>query len=166
VDLRPVVDDALKLVGPAARHIHVAVEFSRPERPMVVRGDHDALQQLLVNLLINAVDATGTPRHDGAGVSEPRPPQSAGRVSVELSMCDEARYALLVADSGPGPSDEIGITLFDPLVTDKPDGSGLGLTVAREIAEQHDATIRWERRGEMTCFVVEFPMVAEQDETT
>jgi signal transduction histidine kinase len=161
VDLTAVVEDALKLVAPTARHIRVAIEFPRPDRPMVVRGDYDALQQLLVNLLINAVDAAGSRRHDGAGGSDAPSGRSPALVSVDLSVRGEARFALLVADSGPGPSEDVGSTLFEPLVTDKPDGSGLGLTVAREIAEQHNATIRWERRNAMTCFVVEFPMAEE-----
>jgi signal transduction histidine kinase len=159
VDLTAVVDDALKLVAPAARHVHVQVEFRRPDRPMVVRGEHDALQQLLVNLLINAVDAAAHPRHDGAGAVGEQAVRSPGRIAVDLVVCDDVRFALVVADSGPGPSEGMGSTLFEPLVTDKSDGSGLGLTVAREIAEQHDATIRWERRDGMTHFVVEFPAV-------
>ena len=44
-----------------------------------------------------------------------------------------------------------------PLVTEKPDGTGLGLSVAREIAQQHGGRIRWERRDGLTCFVVELP---------
>jgi signal transduction histidine kinase len=163
VDLTAVVEIALKLVAPTARHVHVNLDFRRPDRPMVVRGDLDALQQLLVNLLINAVDAAGCPRDDGAGATDGAAARSPGRVSVDLSVRDEDRFELTVVDTGPGPSEEIRPVLFDPLVTDKPDGSGLGLTVAREIAEQHNAAIRWERRDDTTCFVVEFPLAADHE---
>jgi signal transduction histidine kinase len=157
VVMNTVVEDALKLVAPAARHVHVELEFARPANPAVVRGDHDSLQQLLVNLLINAVDAAGRPRDDDRAAGVGTGGRSTCRVVVRLSADDDGPVELAVCDSGPGPSAEIGEMLFEPLVTDKPDGTGLGLTVAREIAEQHGGSIRWERRDSMTCFVMELP---------
>jgi signal transduction histidine kinase len=157
VDLTAVVDGALKLVGPTARHVHVGLDFPRPPEPMIVRGDRDALQQLLVNLLINAVDAASSPRDDELPSVVPSRDPAPGRVSVDISVRNDARVELTVADTGPGPGRETADALFEPLVTDKPDGSGLGLTVAREIAEQHGGTIHWERRDGMTVFVVGFP---------
>jgi nitrogen-specific signal transduction histidine kinase len=49
--------------------------------------------------------------------------------------------------------------LFEPFETDKPGGTGLGLVVARQIAADHGGSIRWERRGERTWFVVELPLL-------
>jgi len=49
--------------------------------------------------------------------------------------------------------------MFEPLVTAKRDGTGLGLFVAREIVQNHGGEIRWERREERTCFMVELPLV-------
>jgi nitrogen-specific signal transduction histidine kinase len=48
--------------------------------------------------------------------------------------------------------------LFEPFVTGKPDGTGLGLFVARQIAEDHGGAIRWDRRDGMTEFIVELPL--------
>jgi two-component system nitrogen regulation sensor histidine kinase GlnL len=49
--------------------------------------------------------------------------------------------------------------LFEPLVTGKPEGTGLGLSVSREVARQHGGEIRWVRDAEWTQFVVELPVV-------
>jgi signal transduction histidine kinase len=163
LNLTNVVEDALKLVKPAARHVRVEVEFLPPAEPPLVRGDHDALQQLLVNLLINAVDAAKQPQTDRPAPSAGGDEQRVGRVEVSLSGDEDGRAILEVRDSGAGPSADMAKTLFEPLVTDKPDGTGLGLTVAREIAEQHDGSIRCERRGEMTCFVVELPTTLSRE---
>jgi nitrogen-specific signal transduction histidine kinase len=86
-------------------------------------------------------------------------------VEVRLARSDEhpTRIALEVADNGPGPAAEIRDKLFEPLVSDKPDGAGLGLPVVKEIAELHRGAIRWERRGEWTCFIVEFPLLKEEE---
>jgi nitrogen-specific signal transduction histidine kinase len=62
-----------------------------------------------------------------------------------------------VKDSGPGPAEATKDRLFEPFVSDKSDGTGLGLYVARQIAEAHHGTIAWQRRDGMTCFEVELP---------
>ncbi len=67
-----------------------------------------------------------------------------------------------VRDSGPGPSAELAARLFEPFVTGKPEGTGLGLFVARQIAEDHGGSIRWQRCEGMTEFWVELPVVPAQ----
>jgi signal transduction histidine kinase len=64
---------------------------------------------------------------------------------------------LTVSDTGSGPPAAVEQRLFEPFVTEKPDGVGLGLSVAREIAEQHGGQIAWRRAGHETVFTVEFP---------
>jgi nitrogen-specific signal transduction histidine kinase len=122
--------------------------------PLLLCGDESGLAQLVVNLTLNAIEAAaGAPSRRGTPT-----------VEVRLVHADDRRnIALLeVADNGPGPGADVRDRLFDPLVTDKPDGAGLGLAVAKEIAELHRGAIRWERRGDWTCFIVELPLMKEE----
>ena len=77
---------------------------------------------------------------------------------VELRRSGD-RVALAVEDSGPGPAESVHEKLFEPFVTEKPEGTGLGLFVSRQIAEAHGGSIRWERRDGMTRFIVELPVI-------
>jgi two-component system sensor kinase FixL len=79
-------------------------------------------------------------------------------VVVELQCVSPTRAMLLVKDNGPGPSPEIADKLFEPFVTNKAGGVGLGLSVARHIAEAHGGSISFQRTGNWTCFAVELPL--------
>ena len=80
-----------------------------------------------------------------------------GKVTLELASPTTEIVTLTVSDSGPGPAPRVCDQLFEPFVSDKPNGVGLGLSVAREIVERHRGRIHWQRAGEMTQFRVEFP---------
>ncbi len=143
VDIVQLVDNVLPLVRPAARHVDVELRWAASDEPCIIRGDVDALEQLAINLLLNAIEAA-TPADERRVIVNVRP-SSTGEFTVEI------------LDSGNGPAPEIQDSLFDPFVTNKADGTGLGLSVASEIAEQHGGKISWERRDGMTYFLVDFP---------
>ncbi|MBX3412030.1 MAG: HAMP domain-containing histidine kinase [Pirellulales bacterium] len=145
VSLDHIVDDIVRLLQPRAKHQHMRLEFTRPAEPVLLRGDAGALGQLVVNLVTNALDAVE------------RLPVEARKVTVELTSIPRQPVRLDVRDTGPGPTAEIARTLFEPFVTDKADGTGLGLAVAREIARAHGGDITWSREQGTTCFRVELP---------
>ena len=62
-----------------------------------------------------------------------------------------------IVDTGPGPPAEIADKLFEPFVTGKEDGIGLGLAVVRQAADAHGGRVSWERRAGRTVFRVELP---------
>ncbi len=88
-------------------------------------------------------------------------PQTERRVIVEVDRDKDGNTRLHVKDSGRGPAEDLRSEIFEPLVSDKPDGVGLGLALARDVAMQHGGRISWERTNGMTCFTVELPPVAE-----
>lgn len=147
VSLVELVDDVMSLVRPRGRHVGVDLQWTPPASPIVIQGDREELQELLVNLLLNGIDAAAQLPSATHG----------GWVRVELQPAIPNRVRLRVLDSGRGPADAIAGQLFEPFVTDKPEGTGLGLAVAKQIAESHGGSISWSRDGETTCFELDLP---------
>ena len=112
-------------------------------------GDAEALRQVLVNLILNAIEAAG------------RPGGAAAKVDRRISRQATAP-AVAVKDSGPGPAEAIRDRLFEPFVSEKPEGTGLGLFVARQIAEAHQGTLDWRQADGMTCLLWNFPSFRER----
>jgi nitrogen fixation/metabolism regulation signal transduction histidine kinase len=112
----------------AALETRLAVEVvGGPE--VTLHADGDQLEQLLINLVRNAVDAAL---------------ETHGRVWLEWSVADDV-FELRVLDEGPGLVDTAN--LFVPFFTTKPAGTGIGLALSRQIAEAHGGTLVLENRG-------------------
>jgi signal transduction histidine kinase len=105
-----------------------------------LRGDVTQLGHLFGNLIGNAVDAAGP----------------GGRVEVTVHEAERG-LRVEVADTGPGPPAELAPRLFEPFVTGKEQGIGLGLAVAKQAAEGHGGDIAWDRRDGRTVFAVTLP---------
>lgn len=143
VELAALVDDVYSLVHPACLHAGIELSVAKPAAMFRVLADTEELRQLLLNLAMNAVDAVSSQE------------LSPKRIVLALEPIDSGRCALCVRDSGLGPSPDISARLFEPFVTGKPEGTGLGLYVARQIAEDHGGAIGWQRCEGMTQFRVE-----------
>ncbi len=108
---------------------HVQLLLDAPDAPVMLCGAAGRIQQVLINLVQNAVDATA---------HHPAP-----RVSVRLTEAD-GWATVTVADNGPGLSPEVQQRLFEPFFTTKPvgEGTGLGLSISFGIVEQHGGQLR------------------------
>jgi signal transduction histidine kinase len=153
VDLVQLIEDLLPLVRPAANHAKVALEWEPINDAPVVMGDHDGLGQIALNLILNAIEAVQQMPLDGA---LPR------RVIVELRRTDDDQAAIIVSDTGPGPAEAAAPAIFEPFVSSKAEGAGLGLAVARQVAEAHGGRVAWTRTGGITQFRVTLPVLAKE----
>ncbi len=179
VDLADLIEGSLGLVRPKASHLGVELQSSVPTGPFRIDADADALTQAVVNLLLNAVEAAAEaaawqvarggpessarqdiPNH--SPVTRPSP-----RVIVQTSEVSDQtdgnrRVRLEILDNGAGPADPVRDHLFEPLVSEKPDGAGLGLSLAHETIARHGGALNWRRREGWTCFSIELS-IAEED---
>jgi signal transduction histidine kinase len=143
VGLRSLVGELVTLLGPRCKHARIELRWQPPADEAAVRGDPGQIEQLLLNVVGNAIEAAGP-----GGVVE---------VGVRCERLPSPVVVIEVTDSGPGPPADVAARLFEPFVTGKPEGVGLGLAVARQVAEGHGGRITWQRDGDRTRFRIELP---------
>jgi signal transduction histidine kinase len=167
VDLKEVVGGTLELVTGRARQQAVEIRSFMPKAPVITRIDRTQIRQLLLNLLLNALDALpeggliecsvepNVPGPITSGPPAPPPPAPAETLGDADSMTEHDALRMLFAvrrseagppsewlavritDSGPGIPTEVLASIFEPFVTTKETGTGLGLSVSQRIAAAH-----------------------------
>lgn len=163
-DLGKLIDEVVSLLRPQCRHAYIELRWQPPEESITLQGDMVQLGHLLLNIVGNAVEAAGTGGWVEIGLRLSAPgnrPLTAGTLLEADSRKPIAEIE--VADSGPGPPADIASRLFQPFVTGKREGVGLGLAVARQVAEAHGGRIDWSRQADRTCFRIALP--AEERKT-
>jgi two-component system, NtrC family, sensor histidine kinase HydH len=123
------IEQTLSLIRGRAEKQHVAITWLPPSGSVPIDGDGEQLQQVLVNLLLNALEAL---------------PQG-GRIDVSLRP-GNSMVEVCVRDTGAGISAEVLPRLFEPFASDKETGLGLGLVVSRRIVEDHGGTLQARNR--------------------
>jgi signal transduction histidine kinase len=145
-DLLEVIRRAAALVEGRARRQKVVLELDLPTLPVPASIDPEQIQQVLVNLLLNALDAL------------PR----GGAIHVEVETRPGA-VAVRVRDNGPGVPAAIRARLFEPFVTSKPEGVGLGLSICKRLVEAHGGAIIHANHGPGGGAVVAFTLPVEEE---
>ena len=128
IDLHAVIDESLALVAHDMRARQIEATFNLSSSPCIITGDQVLLQQVLVNLVMNAMDA----------MAETPPARRRVTISTEVRA---AEVEVSVRDTGTGLPAQIDGTLFTPFVTTKAHGLGIGLTITRTIVDAHGGTI-------------------------
>ena len=130
VNVRELLDETLALALPDAQARQMKLTVEAPAELPEIRGDRVHLQQVLLNLILNGMDALKG-RANGEGV-----------VSIHASAGTNGSVEISVSDCGTGiAADKIG-RVFEPFFTTKPDGLGMGLAISRTIVEAHGGNIR------------------------
>jgi signal transduction histidine kinase len=149
-DLRDIIRDAGELMRPEMSRHHVAFDLRLSSDPLPVRVDRVEIEQVILNLMQNALDAVQTAGHRG-------------QVSVQTIRLQATREVgelarVSVEDNGPGISAEAADRLFEPFFTTKKGGLGMGLPIARTLVEAHRGRIWVERRPRKQGAVVRFTL--------
>jgi two-component system, LuxR family, sensor kinase FixL len=148
LNLAEVVEEVVPLVQPDAVSRRVRLEIEVPKKLPPVHGDRVHLQQVLLNLILNGMDA----------MSEL--PTEARRLQVRARRADAGTIEVAVADTGRGvPADKLA-RLFEPFFTTKPQGMGLGLPISSTIIQAHGGRIWAENSPAGATFFFTVPVAA------
>ena len=151
-DLNDIVPDTIELLSGVAVARGVRIDRFMTAVPLPIRADRVQLQQVLINLMINAMDAM-------ADVPGPE-----REMSVYTARIDKL-VQITVSDSGPGILQDKRKQIFEPFFTTKPQGMGMGLSIARTIIEAHHGQLAAENHaGGGAVFRVRLPIVAATEE--
>ena len=128
IDVDRLIEEAVALLQDDLMSDRIVVRVERSSSPLQVTGDRIQLQQVLLNLMTNAIEAM-------AGVDGPRV------LAVSSTTRDEGGVVISIADTGPGIGAEHLERVFNPLFTTKAGGMGMGLSICRSIVEAHDGKL-------------------------
>lgn len=128
LDLNNLIEETLALVREDLQKHRILVEAQLDQHLPQITGDRIQLQQVLVNLITNAIESM-------SGVGGPRV------LSVKSGMNDDGEVRVSVADTGTGIVSRDTDRIFNPLFTTKSDGMGMGLSICRSIIEAHDGRL-------------------------
>lgn len=130
LDLVELIRDSLALIRSDARARQVKINLEMPEKLPAVRGDRVHIQQVLLILVLNAMDAMA------AVAAEER------TLTLKTQLLNQRFVQVAVSDTGAGIPPDRQPRLFEPFFTTKPDGMGMGLAIAQTIIEAHDGSIQ------------------------
>ena len=144
VDIRQMIDHSLKLVHHDLEQKEIRTVVDISTKKTLVHTDGDRMNQVLLNLYINAVAAL----------------EKGGTLAVSVKDTAQKEWIeIQVKDNGVGIDEEFLDQIFDPYFTSRPTGTGLGLSIVHRIIENLDGSIRVEsQKGAGTCFIIHLPV--------
>jgi signal transduction histidine kinase len=142
--IQSMLEQLVDLVSARAEQQDIRLQTELPSEPVVVRADRGQIRQVVLNLLLNAFEAVA----------------QGGEVRVRLGALSSERWLTLrVEDTGPGLPPRLGQEIFEPFVSTKETGLGLGLSICKRIVEAHGGEIDGGDRPEGGAwFTVRLPL--------
>ncbi|OSI20447.1 hypothetical protein BST65_32170 [Bradyrhizobium canariense] len=152
IDISRLVQDVLRMVENDLRVHGISASTQFQEGLPMITGDPIQLQQVVLNLVRNAIDAIASA------------PGATRAVRLAATRGTNSAVSLLVQDSGPGLTSKSETNIFDPFFTTKASGMGLGLSISRRIIEDHGGDLRLVEANSNGCrFEIILPIAATSD---
>jgi signal transduction histidine kinase len=149
-DFNELVNDVLLLTQPTLDKQGIEVQLQLDSRALKFTGDKSQLQQVLLNLMTNAIEAF------------PAKFEGVKNITVQTNL-ENDRIVMSVADNGVGISPEIEAVVFELLRTNKESGMGIGLWLSKTIIDSHQGSISFTTRvNQGTRFVLTLPLTTEK----
>jgi signal transduction histidine kinase len=128
LDLGAIIREVIEILEKTASRSRIAIQYMPPATAIGIQGDAIHLQQVLMNLIVNAMDAISD-----AGCL---------KREVVIRLAPAGRFAeVTISDSGPGISADKIQRIFDPFFTTKQDGMGMGLSIVQTIVRAHNGRV-------------------------
>ncbi|MGF2615196.1 GHKL domain-containing protein [Rossellomorea vietnamensis] len=140
--LNSLITEALAFLYPRILEVNVSV-IKNLEEDFELMGWKEEFRQVLINIIFNAIDVLSTRSADP-------------RIWIDTSKLD-SNFSLTITNNGEKIPDEILSSIFEPFVTSKKDGTGLGLFICNEIVEKHDGKLTCRSTEESTSFIITLP---------
>jgi signal transduction histidine kinase len=150
------LEHSLRLVKPQMNSNGIVLEKALLATADLVNGNENELQQAVMNLLLNALEAMAP----GGRLTISTESDGPSRSGVLLEGSEAGRIQILIADTGSGIEPDKLARVFTPFFTTKPEGTGLGLAITKRIVQEHAGDISVE--SELNCgtrFCVALPLV-------
>ncbi len=137
-----VLEDVAGLAGPTAAHLHVKLDIARSiDIDALEIPGQELVRSAILNLIMNAIQAAGN------------------RGEVQLrSTLEQGNLDIQVLDNGPGPNATVQDRMFEPFVTSKAEGVGMGLALVKQTADRVHGKVSWKREDGWTIFALQIPI--------
>jgi signal transduction histidine kinase len=124
LDLNRIIEEMIALLRNEASRYSISISSDLASHLPKIRGDHVQLQQVLMNLMLNGIEA----------MMDRQPP---GKLTVKSRQAENGQILISISDTGAGLSPEQAEQIFNAFFTSKPHGTGMGLPISRSIIESH-----------------------------